>query len=74
LARQINAYILFAENSVEERQEERFRMALNSYETYVQLFPRGESRPLVEELADRAREGVASARARTLSRVETAMN
>jgi outer membrane protein assembly factor BamD len=74
LARQIQAYILFAENSIEERQEERFRKALNSYETYVQLFPRGENRSIAEELADRAREGVATSRARDLSRIETAMN
>jgi outer membrane protein assembly factor BamD len=74
LARQIRAYILFAENSVEERQAERFRQALNSYETYVQLFPRGENRSIAEELADRAREGMATAISRDLARLETAMN
>jgi outer membrane protein assembly factor BamD len=61
LASQIDAYIQFAENSVPERQAERFQMAINSYETYIQLFPRGENRSLVEDRIDRARQGLASA-------------
>lgn len=61
LASQIQAYILFAENSVPERQAERFQMAINSYETYIQLFPRGENRSLVEDRVDRARQGLAAA-------------
>ncbi|MCH8523617.1 MAG: outer membrane protein assembly factor BamD [Balneolales bacterium] len=62
LASQIDAYIQFAENSVPERQAERFQMAINSYETYIQLFPRGENRSVVEERVDRARQGLAQAR------------
>lgn len=55
LARQIESYILFAENSIEMRQLERYCKAMDSYETYVQLFPRGENRPRAEELVDRVR-------------------
>lgn len=62
LANQIYAYILFAENSIVERQAERFQKAISSYETYVQLFPRGENRSLAEEHADRAKAGLAQAR------------
>ena len=56
LAQQINAYVQFARNSVEEKQLERYRMAISSYQKYLQLFPRGSSRSLVEtyfETADR---------------------
>lgn len=62
LVEQIEAYILYAENSVPERQEERFELALDSYGTYLQLFPRGESRSRAEELYDRARSGLAEVR------------
>lgn len=61
LANQILSYILFAENSVPERQAERFEKAIESYEKYVQLFPRGESRSTVENYVDRARSGRSSA-------------
>lgn len=61
LANQILSYILFAENSVPERQAERFEKAIESYEKYVQLFPRGESRSTVESYVDRARSGRSSA-------------
>lgn len=59
--RQMEAYILFAENSIEARQEERFRKALDSYSTYLQLFPQGENRSRVEDLYDRANRGLNAA-------------
>lgn len=59
LARQIFAYVRFAENSIPERQVERFQKAIDSYQTYVQLFPRGENRSIAEEHVDRARTGLA---------------
>ena len=62
LVEQIEAYILYAENSVQERQEERYELALDSYGTYLQLFPRGENRSRAEELYDRARSGLAEIR------------
>lgn len=64
LVRQIEAYILFAENSVQRRQEERFEQALDSYSTYLQLFPQGENRSKAEELYDRALSGLNEVRER----------
>lgn len=58
LVRQIEAYVLYAENSVQDRQEERFEMALDSYNTYLQLFPQGDNRGKAEDLFDRAMEGL----------------
>lgn len=52
LVEQIEAFILFAENSIEARQKERYQKALDSYGTYLQLFPRGENRSRAEELHD----------------------
>ncbi|MCC5914930.1 MAG: outer membrane protein assembly factor BamD [Balneolaceae bacterium] len=68
LVNQIEAYILFAENSVPQRQAERFEKALDSYSTYLQLFPRGENRSRVEDLQDRARRGLERAQERDLAR------
>jgi outer membrane protein assembly factor BamD len=62
LVRQINAYIQFAENSVPARQEERFQKAVESYEKYLQLFPRGDNRSRAEDLYDRAREALVEIR------------
>lgn len=58
LVKQIEAYILYAENSVTSKQEERFENALDSYDTYLQLFPEGEHRSRAEDLFDRAMEGL----------------
>lgn len=52
LADQIDAYLQYADNSIPSRKEERYRMAMDSYETYLQLFPRGENRSRAEELYD----------------------
>lgn len=57
LANQIRAYVIFAYNSVIERQEERYRKAIESYESYIQLFPNGMHRTLAEEFLARAEEG-----------------
>lgn len=58
LVKQIEAYVVYAENSIEARQEERFRKALDSYNTYLQLFPQGENRSRAEDLYDRANSGL----------------
>lgn len=58
LVDQIDAYIRYADNSVQSRQEERYQMALESYEKYLQLFPRGSNRSRAENLYDRAREAL----------------
>lgn len=65
LVRQIEAYILYAENSVRARQQERFEKALESYNTYLQLFPRGDNRSKAEELYDRAQDGLDEVREHT---------
>ncbi|CAN5282136.1 outer membrane protein assembly factor BamD [soil metagenome] len=54
LVDKIEAYILYADNSVRSRQKERYEEAVASYETYLQLFPRGENRSRAENLFDRA--------------------
>lgn len=54
LVDKIEAYILYADNSVRSRQKERYQEAIASYETYLQLFPRGENRSRAENLYDRA--------------------
>ncbi|PKD44828.1 outer membrane protein assembly factor BamD [Rhodohalobacter barkolensis] len=61
LVDQMESYILYAENSVPDRQAERFEKALESYETYLQLFPRGDNRSRVEDLYDRAQQGLRQA-------------
>ena len=60
LVDQIDAYILFADNSIASKQRERYEMALNSYNRYLQLFPRGENRSKAERLQDNARDALDS--------------
>ncbi len=67
LVKQIESYFLYAENSVEQRQEERYEKALESYSTYLQLFPQGENRSRAEELYDRANRGLANVRSREVA-------
>lgn len=64
LVKQIEAFILYAENSIPVRQEERFEQALDSYSTYLQLFPQGENRSRAEDLYDRALSGLNEVRER----------
>lgn len=59
LVNQILAYVLYAQNSIPERREERFLKAVDSYQQYVQIFPRGPNRQLAEEYYDMAMEGLA---------------
>lgn len=56
LFKQIEAYYLYAENSVANKQQERYQLALNSYQKYLQLFPNGGNRTAVEDLADKLRD------------------
>jgi outer membrane protein assembly factor BamD len=55
LVNNIEAYILYADNSVTARQAERYQKAIDTYETYLQVFPRGENRSRAEDLFDRAK-------------------
>lgn len=63
LAKQVEAYIRFAENSIPSRQVERFQLAIDSYQKYLQLFPRGDNRARVEELYMSALNGIERSRA-----------
>lgn len=58
LARQVESYILYADNSVQERQSERYQLAVDATEKYMQLFPNGKSRNSVESMGRTARSGV----------------
>lgn len=60
-ANQIRAWVYFADNSTVSRQEERYNKAIEAYETYVQLFPRGANRSVAENYFDRAVAGRDSA-------------
>ncbi len=55
LVDKIEAYILYADNSIPASQLGRYESAITSYETYLQLFPSGENRSRAEDLYDRAR-------------------
>ncbi|WP_340105035.1 outer membrane protein assembly factor BamD [Rhodohalobacter sp. 8-1] len=55
LVDKIEAYILYADNSIPASQLGRYESAVSSYETYLQLFPSGDNRSRAEDLYDRAR-------------------
>ncbi len=55
LSDEINAYNIYASRSVTERQRERYQQAVETYETYVQLFPNGPNRSQAENYVDEAR-------------------
>lgn len=59
LVDKINAYVVYADNSIRDRQPERYEGAVDAYETYVQLFPNGENRSRAEEYVDEARAALA---------------
>jgi outer membrane protein assembly factor BamD len=59
LVDKINAYVVYADNSIRDRQPERYEGAVEAYETYVQLFPNGENRSRAEEYVDEARAALA---------------
>lgn len=60
LVNQIQAYNEFAAISVSARQAERYQMAIDTYETYIQIFPNGQNRTLAEEYVDIATVGLSN--------------
>ncbi|MEX0779211.1 MAG: outer membrane protein assembly factor BamD [Balneolales bacterium] len=58
LAKQIESYVVYADNSVTNRQEERYDKAVDSYHEYIQIFPRGEHRDTAEHFYGRALDGL----------------
>jgi outer membrane protein assembly factor BamD len=59
LVDEINAYNIYASRSVQSKQEERYRSAVETYEKFVQLFPNGEYRQQAESYVDQARTALA---------------
>jgi outer membrane protein assembly factor BamD len=59
LVDEIQAYNTYAGRSVQNKQQERYQKAVDSYEKFVQLFPNGEYRQQAEEYVDEARSALA---------------
>ena len=59
LVDEIKTYNTYASRSVLARQKERYQKAIETYETFIQLFPNGEYREQAEELVDEARSQIA---------------
>lgn len=51
----INAYVVYADRSVRNKQRERYQKAVDNYEKYLQLYPRGKYRSQADEYVDEAR-------------------
>jgi outer membrane protein assembly factor BamD len=60
LVDQARTYIEYANNSVVERQAERYTSAIEAYETFIQLFPENELRAEIENLHDEAQQKLAN--------------
>lgn len=59
LVDEIEAYNIYASRSIASKQRERYEKAIDTYETFIQLFPNGEYRQEAEELVDEARSALA---------------
>lgn len=59
LVNEINAYVIYADNSVSARQRERYTKAVDSYEKFLQLFPESDLRSRAEDYVDEARVALA---------------
>lgn len=66
LALQIDTFIEYADNSIEERQAERYSNAVDAYEKFLQLYPESDLRRQVENSHDDAQ--------RKLNRISAAAN
>ena len=59
LVRQIRTYVEYADNSVPEKQKERYEKAVEGYQKFIQLFPRSNERANVEALNDKSLAAIA---------------
>lgn len=59
LVDEINAYVTYAERSIQSKQRERYQQAIATYEKYLQLFPNGKNRSEAESYVDKARGALA---------------
>ena len=60
LVDQVKTYIEYADNSVRQSQRERYSKAIESYETFLQLFPQSELRAEIENYHDEAQNKLAN--------------
>jgi outer membrane protein assembly factor BamD len=72
LVDEINAYNTYANRSVRNKQEERYQKAIETYEKFVQLFPKGEYRAQADDYVDEARSALANLGTGTQSQTSTA--
>jgi outer membrane protein assembly factor BamD len=49
LVEQIDTYIVYADNSVSDKQSERYQLAIDTYEKFLQLFPQSSMRAEAEQ-------------------------
>lgn len=59
LVDQIQTYITYADNSITDRQAERYSKAIETYDKFLQLFPDSDFRSEVEDLHDEAQSKLA---------------
>lgn len=69
---EINAYNTYADRSVSGKQEERYKKAVEAYEKFVQLFPKGEYRTQADDYVDEARDALADLDGSSESKTTTA--
>ena len=50
LLKQIETYITYADNSITEKQVERYTLAVDNYEKFIQLFPQSKNRGNAESM------------------------
>ena len=60
LVNEIEAYNIYADKSIRDKQDERYGKAVETYEKYIQLFPNGPNRTEAEALVDKARVALAN--------------
>lgn len=58
LAKQIHAYLLLANNSVPDKQKERYSKAIAAYQQFIQLFPKGKNRLQAENYYSQAQKAL----------------
>lgn len=62
LVEQAHSYVLLATNSVPTKKVERFEKVISTYEKYIQIFPTGKNRIVIEEYLDQAKVGIKEAK------------
>lgn len=63
LEKQIESYVLLAENSVPNKQEQRFNEAVQTYDKFIQVFPKSKYRPDAENYYGTAKDALSKMKA-----------